>query len=84
MCIIERYTDANREKQRYRNARRGKKAPQSPPQEPIAKMDALSKQKGVISGRYRLVPLEPQLIAKMDAIIVEIKSISAGYSNFGP
>jgi hypothetical protein len=80
----ERYTDANREKQRYRNARRGKKAPQSPPQEPIAKMDALSKQKGVISGRYRLVPLEPQLIAKMDAIIVEIKSISAGYSNFGP
>ena len=80
----KRYTDANREKQRYRNARRGKKPQESPPQEPIATMDALSKQNAVIPGKYRLVPLEPELIAKMDAIIVEIKTISGVYTNFDP
>lgn len=78
------YTDANREKQRFRNARRGKKPPKVSPEEPIAKMDALSKQNAVISGRYRLVPLELELIAKMDAIIVEIRTISAGSTSFGP
>jgi hypothetical protein len=30
----------------------------------------------MISGRYKLVPLDAQLIAKMDAIIVEITAIS--------
>lgn len=80
----KRYTDTNRQKQRYRNARRRKKVGNLPPQKPIAKMDALMHQNDTISGRYKLVHLESQVIAKMDAIIVEISAISEDYLNFGP
>ena len=80
----KRYTDTNRQKQRYRNARRRKKVGNLPPQKPIAKMDALMHQNDTISGRYKLVPLESQVIAKMDAIIVEISAISEDYPIFGP
>jgi hypothetical protein len=70
------YTDINRQKQHHRNARRCKKAGNSPSRKPIAKMDVLMRQNDMISGRYKLVPLDAQLIAKMDAIIVEITAIS--------
>jgi hypothetical protein len=72
----KRYTETNRRKQRYRNARRRKKVSNLPPRKPIAKMDALMRQNDIISGRYKLVPVGTQLIAKMDAIIVEIIAIS--------
>jgi hypothetical protein len=72
----KRYTATNRRKQCDRNARRRKKVGNLPPQKPIAKMDAIIRQNDTISGRYKLVPLGSQLIAKMDAIIVEISAIS--------
>jgi hypothetical protein len=72
----KRYTETNRRKQRYRNARRRKKVGNLPPRKPIAKMDALIRQNDIISGRYKLVPVGSQVIANMDAIIVEITAIS--------
>lgn len=80
----KRYTDTNRQKQRHRNARRRKKVGNLPLRKPIAKMDALMHQNDMISGVYRLVPLESQLVAKMDAIIVEINTITEPYPNLGP
>jgi len=44
----------------------------------IAKMDSLSPQNIIPFGRYRLVPLEADLIAKMDSLIVEIGVVSGG------
>jgi len=74
------YTDGNREKQRDRNRRRrhpgGAEAV-------IAKMDAIKQENNIFSGRYRLIPLTPDVIAKMDTIIVEIKDISAAYNEIG-
>jgi hypothetical protein len=78
------YTERNRQQQRRRNARRRKSAGNGSPVQPIAKMDALSLKSNMISGRYMLVPLEPHVIAKMDAIIVEISTISEGYPHLGP
>jgi hypothetical protein len=63
------YEQRNRELQRERNRRnRGKP-------EPIAKMDALTGKRGIISGDYQLVPLGGGTIAKMDAINVKIQVI---------
>jgi hypothetical protein len=70
------YTETNRRKQRYRNARRRKKVGNLLPRKPIAKMDALIPQNDKISGRYKLVPVGTQLIAKMDALVVEISAIT--------
>jgi hypothetical protein len=69
------YTDRNRNKQKERN-RSGKvrTATESGFSE-IAKMDALSDKKHLLSGRYRLIPLSGEKIAKMDALIVEIELI---------
>lgn len=71
------YVKRNREKQRERNRKRPRKRdlPSSPV---IAKMDALSPQNIIPFGRYRLVPLASDLIAKMDALIVEIGVVSSG------
>jgi hypothetical protein len=44
----------------------------------IAKMDELRGKNLIPPGRYRLVPLSNQLIAKMDELIVEIGVISRG------
>jgi hypothetical protein len=44
----------------------------------VAKMDELRLENLVIPGRYRLVPLGNQMIAKMDELIVEIGVISRG------
>ena len=72
------YTKRNREKQRERNRSLRAKACRKPDCQPIAKMDAIGPETAVFSGRYRLIPLTGQMIAKMDAIIVEISAISTG------
>lgn len=67
------YAQRNRERQRERNrARRS----QGSILHSIAKMDAIQTQPPDFSGRYRLIPLPGTAVAKMDAILVEIRSIS--------
>ena len=63
------YERRNRELQRERNRRRRRDP------EPIAKMDALTGERGIISGDYQLVPLGGGTIAKMAAINVKIQVI---------
>ena len=79
------YTKRNREKQRDRNRSLRAKACRKPDCQPvakmdtaIAKMDAIGPESAAFSGRYRLIPLAGQMIAKMDALIVEISAISSG------
>lgn len=69
------YVENNRVQQRLRNQRRGCPTVDSSlqPQPLIAKMDATPPLK---SGTYRLVPLFPTLIAKMDTVVVELSVIS--------
>ena len=66
------YAERNRQRQRERNRRRRLGAG-------IAKMDALQAENAIIPGRYRLVPVCNGVIAKMDALIVEIGVISKGF-----
>jgi hypothetical protein len=78
------YVARNREFQRKRNKRRGIPPPggaplQSPPM--IAKMDATPRVDVALplkSGTYKLIPFRVPLIAKMDAIVVELSVISTG------
>jgi hypothetical protein len=79
-----KYTDQNREKQHHRNRKRKKKSVFRAKSTPIAKMDALQAESKIISGKYKLVPFEPGMIAKMDALIVEIASVSNSYTKSGP
>ena len=69
------YVERNRRRQRHRNvlrcADRGKDAVKRRPL--IAKMDATPPVK---SGTYRLIPIASPMIAKMDAVIVEIAVVS--------
>ncbi len=69
------YTARNRTQRRERNQRRrpGATGP-SPP--PIANMDGYALEPPVISGTYRLIPVTPAGIAKMDAYIVKMQVIS--------
>jgi hypothetical protein len=67
------YTERNRIGQRERNRLR-----RSVPG--IAKMDASGAKNIISSGRYRLVPLCNGVIAKMDALIVQIDVVSRGCS----
>lgn len=67
------YTARNRKQQKERNRRRRS-------MHGIAKMDALRTENIISSGRYRLVPLCNDMIAKMDALIVEIDVVSMGCS----
>jgi hypothetical protein len=71
------YMERNRELQRERNRKRPRKRdlPKSPV---IAKMDALTPQNIIPFGRYRLIPIATDMIAKMDALIVEIGVVSSG------
>ena len=71
------YVKRNREKQRERTRKRPRKR-DTPASPVIAKIDALSPQNVIPFGRYRLVPLAVDLIAKMDALIVEIGIVSGG------
>jgi hypothetical protein len=69
------YVERNRRCQRHRNglrgADRGKDAVKRRPL--IAKMDATPPVK---SGTYRLIPIETPMIAKMDAVVVELAVVS--------
>ena len=67
------YTKHNRQQQRERNRRRRSRSE-------IAKMDASGTKSNISSGRYQLVPLCNGVIAKMDALIVEIDVVSRGCS----
>jgi hypothetical protein len=64
------YTEKNREKQRERN-----KKPASILQK-IAKMDSIEVKNHGFSGRYRIIPLADDGIAKMDSIVVQIEPVS--------
>jgi len=75
------YTQRNREKQRERNRRlRSQRASLF---RPIANMDEIKGQEQAISGIYSLIPVPGAGIAKMDAILVEIRSISVSCSQIG-
>ena len=65
------YTERNRIGQRDRNRRRRSGSG-------IAKMDEVKGKSVIRSGRYRLVPLCNQGIAKRDELIVELGVISGG------
>jgi len=66
------YDQRNRERQRERNARRRERLRGA-----IAKMDELSRENSLISGRYRLVPFG-EGVAKMHELTVEIFVLKAG------
>jgi hypothetical protein len=80
----DRYTEENRLRQRQRNrTRRGLSAGRVQ-LNGIAKMDAIKGKNDILSGRYKLVPIVAQKIAKMDAFIVEIDVIKEGCKFFDP
>ena len=62
------YVAKNRLRQRERNKKRRRKV--------IAKMDSSTGNSPLISGLYRLTPINTDGIAKMDTCLVEIKMIS--------
>ncbi len=80
----KKYTDRNREQQQRRNRLKRAKSVSTEKSCPIAKMDALSHEKIILSGKYQLIPMAPNMIAKMDALIVEINTISGNYTYSGP
>lgn len=71
------YVERNREQQRERNRKRPRKR-DLPTTPVIAKMDALTPRNIIPSGRYRLVPVANDVIAKMDELLVEIGVVSIG------
>lgn len=75
----EEYTKRNREAQKKRNKKRKLRLnmPDFVKLE-IAKMDTSVKKNIIISGYYRLIPLNNNGIAKMDELIVKIEIISKG------
>jgi hypothetical protein len=46
-------------------------------------MDTITPEKTILSGKYQLIPMAPDMIAKMDALIVEINMISNDYTYSG-
>ncbi len=68
------YTRKNREQQKLRNQHRAGSQNNT-----IANMDVSNTQDGINPGRYQLVPVIGDLIANMDASIVEINVIRGGY-----
>jgi len=77
------YVERNREQQRVRNRKRSRKR-DTPASLAIAKMDALTPRNIIPFGRYRLVPLATDGIAKMDALVVEIGVVSSGCASGSP
>lgn len=65
----------NRERQHERNQRLRE---QCPGLMPIAKMDASAQKSSISPGRYLLSRIDSGVIAKMDALIVEINVVSSG------
>jgi hypothetical protein len=65
------YVERNRIKQQQRRRKSNNPvAPQPPPD--VAKMDVASLQKPLVSGRYRLISLNNEDVAKMDFAIVQL------------
>ena len=75
------YTQRNRQEQKVRNQRR--RSPQESVFATVANRDAIGREEVVISGMYKLTPVGAPPIAKMDEIMVEIRSVSMGYSSPG-
>ena len=75
----EQYTDRNRDQQRRRNLNKRAKSASANKTEPIAKMDAIKPERTILSGKYQLIPMAPDMIAKMDTLIVEISTIPGNY-----
>lgn len=67
------YTRRNREQQKRRNQRRT-----SLTNSAIANMDVSNSKNHINAGRYQLIPVTEDLIANMDASIVEISVIRRG------
>ena len=74
------YVKRNRQLQRLRN---GRASADNRVCDPIAKRYALTEKKVNISGYYKLIPADEQLIAKSDVLLVKLDFISNGYPN-GP
>jgi hypothetical protein len=70
------YTKRNRKKQRERNFRKRVPKLLQSTSKPIAKMDVVIPK---ISGKYLLTPINDQVIAKMDAVMVELSVITDSY-----
>ena len=70
------YVEGNRQLQRLRNARRSTDTRR---RLPIAKRYALTEKKVNISGYYKLIPADNQLIAKSDVLLVKLDFISNAY-----
>ena len=70
------YVKRNRQLQRVRNGRRSADNRQC---HSIAKRYALTEKKVNISGYYKLIAADDQLIAKSDVSLVKLELISVGY-----
>ena len=70
------YVKRNRQLQRVRNARRSTDTRRG---HPIAKSDGLTEKKVNISGYYKLISADNQLIAKSDGLLVKLDFISNAY-----
>jgi hypothetical protein len=75
-------TEKNRERQKSRNQRR--RAADCVDVAKVANMDSIVSLQEPLSGIYRLVPVQRGMIANMDAIIVEIRSVPVSYDGSGP
>lgn len=73
------YVKRNRQLQRVRNRRRDADKRQC---QTIAKRYALTEKKTDISGYYKMIPADEQLIAKSDVLLVKIDLISNSYPNY--
>lgn len=78
----DRYAEENRLRQRQRNRTKRALTTGRVKLDEIAKMDAIKGKNNTLSGRYKLVPIAGKMIAKMDALIVEIDVIKDGYKFF--
>ena len=70
------YVERNRQLQKVRNARRSTEARR---RHPIAKRYALTEKKVNISGYYKLIPANQQVIANSDVLLVKLDLIANGY-----
>lgn len=70
------YVKRNRQLQKVRNARRSTDARR---RYLIAKRYALTEKKVNISGYYKLIPANQQVIANSDVLLVKLDLISNGY-----
>ena len=79
------YRERNRVLQRARNQQaRSPDVPAEPPGVDIAKMDSAVVAKtdalgGLLSGTYQLIPMVPGVIAKTDALLVQLSVLSSAY-----